>query len=455
MSEHKRTARRDPAQTAAEEQARSGAKMTLTPLKDGTRRLTDLKLGDENKRYWHKNEKDETVWEAFPEVVTLPDCVSVIGHLRCPILGEIVLPPRVREIDDLAFGIEIYTSDEVQHYALHTVHLSQGLRRIGWRAFYNCHNLDGVHLPKGLAEIDEDAFRTCSSLSRITIPESVDYIAKYAFAFCSSLEKVVFREGCTALGEGVFRGDKALRTVLLPATLTAVCYGCFEDCESLTALDLPESLTDLFAYAFKNCRSLKSLCFKRTLNNRADAHKQSPFTGCESLTEIRLEKGVSSAAWLPAAPALLRYTVPADHPTMCEEDGVLYSKDKKQILRVPGGYVGEFTLPRGVTVIAQNAFRGCEKITEVILPSSLVRIEEDAFLGCASLRSIDLPGKLTEVGARAFADCRSLTHAHISGSVRLVEEDAFRGCNDLTNLTVSPQNRTYKAEGGKLVKIEN
>lgn len=452
MSEHKHTARRDPAEAAATERARTEGRMELTPLPDGSYRVSRLKLGDENKRYWHKNEKGETVWEAFPETVTLPDCVSEVGYLCCPNLGEIVLPPSVREIGDLAFGIEIYTGDAVQHYALHTVHLSQGLRRIGWRAFYNCHALDGVHLPKGLEEIEEDAFRTCTSLTRITVPESVGYIATRAFAYCSSLEKVILREGVTALHEGAFCGDGALRTVILPQTLRAICYGCFENCASLAKIDLPEGLTDLFAYAFKNCRALKRLTFRRALNNREDAHRKSPFLGCESLIEIRLEKEVETVAWLPAAPALMRYTVPTDHPTLRAEGGVLYSKDKKQLLRVPAGLCGEFSVPRGVEVIAENAFRGCDKITEVALPSTLIRIGDAAFRGCSALRSIDLPGKLTEVGARAFADCTSLTSVHISGSVKEIGEDAFVGCSALTDLTVSPGNPRYTAESGKLQK---
>ena len=450
MSEQKRNTRRDPAEVAAEEAARADGKMTLTPLPDGTYRASHLKIGEENKRYWHKNEKGETVWHAAEGCVTLPDCVSVVCHLNCPMLGEIVLPPSVREIDDLAFGIELCTGDEVEHYALHTVHLSQGLRRIGWRAFYNCHNLDGVHLPKGLAEIEEDAFRTCTSLSRITIPESVGYIATHAFAFCSSLEKVVFRDGATTLNEGAFRACRALRTVILPKTLTALCYGCFEDCEKLAELELPESLCDLFAYAFKNCRSLKTLTFKRTLNEREDAHGKSPVLGCESLTEIHLEKEGASVAWMPAAPALVRYTVAPDHPTLRSENGVLYSKDKKTLLRVPAGFIGEFSVPRGVTVVAKNAFRGCDKITAVILPSTLLRIEENAFSDCTSLQSIDLPGKLTAVGARAFSGCASLAAAVISGSVSEIGEAAFDG---KATVTVSPQNRRYKAEGGKLVKI--
>ena len=427
--------------------------MNLTPLPDGTYRMTDLKFGDPNKRYWKYDERGAIVWEAHPDVVTVPDNVSVIGWLHCPILGEIVLPPSVSKLEDLAFSAEFFSGDTYEWYALHTVHFSQGLKSIGYRAFYSCRELDGVRLPKGLVEIEEDAFYICHSLSRITIPGSVEYIGKRAFGKCTSLEKVIFHNGIRRIGGSVFAEDTRLRDVILPESLERIGDSAFLGCSSLADIDIPDGLEEIGGNAFCDCVSLSSFHFKRDLKNAEELHRRTPFSGCSSLRAFYLDKAVTRADWLPSAPMLEEFKIPADHPHFVTVGGVLYSKDKKTLLRVPTARAGEFTVPRGVNAIAPSAFRGCDGITEVILPSTLLTVGNNAFAGCKSLRSIDLPNKLTEVGGGAFSNCSALTRVHISGSVRRVGTDAFDGCTALSEITVSPQNRFYLAQGKKLIPL--
>ncbi|MBR2650456.1 MAG: leucine-rich repeat domain-containing protein [Clostridia bacterium] len=426
--------------------------MTLIPLPDGTYRMCDLKIGDPNKRYWQYNERGHIEWQADGTVVTVPDLVSTVGRLRCPMLGEVILPPSVREIDELAFGAEFYSGDTYEWYALHTVHFSQGIERIGYRAFYNCKNLNGVHLPKGLREIGEGAFGICLSLSRITIPESVERVGYRAFALCKSLSEVIFRDGLEAIGGEVFADDKRLSHVVLPKTLLRIGPRCFAGCESLAEIELPESLCELWDGAFSGCVSLGSLTFGRDLLCDERIHKESPFLGCTALSKICLEDAVRRADWIPAAPALTEFKVSRGHPEFSVVDGALYSKDKKTLLRVPGGISGEYSVPRGVTAIADNAFRGCGGISEVRLPSTLLTIGKRAFAECTSLCSIDIPGKLTDIGEGAFLDCKALTRVHISGSVCHIGEGALLGCDALAELTVSLENKHYRADGCKLLR---
>ena len=196
---------------------------------------------------------------------------------------------------------------------------------------------------------------------------------------------------------------------------------------------------------------MTSFHFKRDLSNAEEMHKETPFEGCSSLKEYYLDYGVTRADWLPSAPALISINVPADHPLFTAIDGVLYSKDKRTLLRVPTGYAGEFILPRGVYTIAPNAFRNCSKITEVILPSSLQKIDTGAFLGCSSLRSVNFPGRLTEVGDKAFEGCTELARVHISSSVQRIGEGTFAGCPALRDISISPENKAYRLEGEKIM----
>ena len=427
--------------------------MTFTPLPDGTYRMSALTVGEPNRRYWEKNERGDIVWQAHPEPFTVPDGVSVIGHLRCPILGEIILPEGVTRIDDLAFGAEFYASDTYEYYALHTVHLSQGLREIGYRAFFGCRALDGVHLPKGLTDIESEAFYGCRSLSRITIPESVTHLGHGAFKNCSALREVIFRGELEALNGYTFENAASLVRVLLPKGLRAIVYACFRGCTALTDLTLPDTLEEIHGAAFENCTSLTSLRFCRDLESGERMRREPPFAGCTALTEFFLESSVRRADWLPTAPALTAIRVSPDHPTFVSIDGVLYSKDKRTLLRVPGGLTGPFTVPRGVTAIAPYALCGCTGITAVSLPSSLRTVGEGAFRGMTALTALSLPGKVSEVGKEALADCTALTALHLPGSVCRIGEELLRGCAALTSLTVSPANRHYRAEGTRLIPL--
>ena len=211
--------------------------------------------------------------------------------------------------------------------------------------------------------------------------------------------------------------------------------------------------TELGEYAFEGCKALTSFRFRRDLENKEEMHSKTPFKDCTVLTEFYLDNAVTRADWIPSAPALKSINVAADHPHFKSVDGVLYSKDKKTLLRVPSGIVGEFTVPRTVTSIGSNAFRGSRGITEVILPSSVTTVGDGAFADCAALGSIDLPGKLTEVGKGAFRNCTSLSHIHVSGSVRHIGDGAFDGCKAIESITVSPENKYYRAEGTKLIAV--
>ena len=451
MSENKkRNSKTDPAAIAAEERELAQGKATLIPLEDGTYRMVRLKLGDDNKRHWEMDENGNAVWHPWSETVYIPDGVSEIGQLSCPILGSVVIPPSVRELDDLAFGVENYSGETPNRYALHTVIFSQGLRRIGYRAFFNCRDLDGVRLPKGLREIGEDAFCFCRSISDITVPETVEGVEQRAFGYCSDLKKAVFRDGCRWLGGMAFAYCNGLDTVILPKTLVFIGSECFLNCASLKEIDRPESVKKIYSGAFKGCVSLKSFTFKSCLENVEDLLLHTPFAECDELTVFELGNNVTNAEWLPSAPKLQEIRVGKDHPAFTSGDGVLYSKDKKTLVRVPSGKSGEFTVPRGVAAIAPHAFHECVDITEVTFPSTLTSIGEGAFCRCYSLRSIEITGKVKSVGALAFEECSGLTGAHISHSVSYIGECAFYGCDALKEITVSPQNARYTVVDGKI-----
>ena len=72
-------------------------------------------------------------------------------------------------------------------------------------------------------------------------------------------------------------------------------------------------------------------------------------------------------------------------------NGVLYTKDMKQLVYVPNAYEGNLTVPETVTNIHTGALQDCRKLTEItFLASEFFSIYGEMFKGCVSLKAINV-----------------------------------------------------------------
>lgn len=71
---------------------------------------------------------------------------------------------------------------------------------------------------------------------------------------------------------------------------------------------------------------------------------------------------------------------------------------------------GDVVLPNGITHIAENAFKDCNKITSLTIPNSVQRIGLNAFEGCTSLNELVFPkAYVTMIGGKKFIGSLILT----------------------------------------------
>ena len=77
------------------------------------------------------------------------------------------------------------------------------LKRIEYRTFKNCYNLENIKLPEKLEYIGKQSFEG-SYLKEVTIPESVSFIGDNAFNFYS-LKTVYVVEGHEEIVKGSIR----------------------------------------------------------------------------------------------------------------------------------------------------------------------------------------------------------------------------------------------------------
>lgn len=112
---------------------------------------------------------------------------------------------------------------------------------------------------------------------------------------------------------------------------------------------------------------------------------------------------------------LVKYDVSPDNPHYSSEDGVILSKDKTVLVRVPAGKEGTYTTPKGVKRIAYEAIRHTTKLTEVEVGEGVEEIERSG-----------ISGKLD-----------SLTNIVVSQSVTQIQDAAFSGpFNALVSITL-------------------
>ena len=119
-----------------------------------------------------------------------------------------------------------------------------------------------------------------------------------------------------------------------------------------------------------------------------------------------------------------------------DEFGVKYSKDWKRLLKAPESLSGKYSIRKGVKVIGNGAFWGCESLVNINIPNSVTTIGHSAFVSCDSLTSINIPNSVTTIGDLAFWGCYSLTNINIPNSVTMIGDSAFASCDSLTSITI-------------------
>lgn len=96
-----------------------------------------------------------------------------------------------------------------------------------------------------------------------------------------------------------------------------------------------------------------------------------------------------------------------------------------------------FSLPKTITTIGQDAFTTCRNLkSSLYLPSSVTAVNSYAFEYCTSLRFVSMNG-CTEIGYRVFSECDSLQAVSASVNITSIGSYAFYGCDSLTGLTMT------------------
>ena len=119
-----------------------------------------------------------------------------------------------------------------------------------------------------------------------------------------------------------------------------------------------------------------------------------------------------------------------------EYDGeAVYTNDKKRLVYCMSQETS-FTIPEGVEVIGEMAFRGKKALKNVIIANSVKEIEHDAFYDCDELDNIYVPAGVKIVRSYAFAECDKLKKVTFAGTPEKVGRHTFDDCDQLHDIIV-------------------
>ncbi|MCQ2189083.1 MAG: leucine-rich repeat domain-containing protein [Paludibacteraceae bacterium] len=197
-------------------------------------------------------------------------------------------------------------------------------------------------------------------------------------------------------------------------TVTSIGEDAFDSSEEIVSkvksVVLPNTLKNIEGWAFSYFESLESISIPASVTSIGDA----VWSDCKKLTNIDVD---------------------ANNPNFTSVNGVLYNKEKTELLFCPNGIKGEFEIPSSVTKIRNNAFDGCKNLTLITIPSSVTSIGGRVFEYC---RNADV------VIDNSPENIKFYNITWIDDVERVVEEvdyentDAFYDCNSVKWTKWSP-----------------
>ncbi len=239
-----------------------------------------------------------------------------------------------------------------------------------------------VVVPDGVTSISGIAFEGRTDITSVTIPASVtflflesDVVWMGPFYGCDSIAEVIVDPGNSTFAsvDGVLY-SKDMKTLLYcPPKLTP----------NEGKLVIPDGVTTIHknvAFHDKN-DNIVSIAVPASVTSIPIY----PFSGCKKLSEISVNR---------------------DNAAYTSVDGVLYTKDMKELITYPAGKPSAtFTAPSGVTIIRNSAFSDCKSLTDIKLQDGVKEIKGSAFGGCTSLASLTIPSSVKEIYYAFNDDC--------------------------------------------------
>lgn len=337
--------------------------------------------------------------------ITIPETVKEIGNNSFKECRDLVTL-NLGGVERIGTSCFYYPGADFQK-ALKSVDLSN-VKYIGNNSFVNFPNLTSVELSPELESLGTGCFQGCSKVE-LEFPED----SRYAV-----IDNIVYE--CNGTGadkqpvsllmlQPNFKGAD----ITLPATVTSIANRAFEGNTNLRTIDLGNVQT-VGNYTFMNCKNLTTVMGSENIVNLGS----SAFSGCTSLNSFTIGTGCTAdaaaiAKALEGCTGLQSFVVEEGNPNCRGEDGVLFNKEGTTLVSYMCDNKAEYSVPAGVTTIADGAFNNVgSTLRDLTIGNDVTTVGKgkDLFLrnGASSLEHLTLGSKVESIGNMAFYNCANI-----------------------------------------------
>ncbi len=336
---------------------------------------------------------------------------------------------------------------------------------IGERAFSG-KDIISVRLPVSVKYIKTSAFQNCSKLVKVDFSNGIEKIYGSAFLNCTSLTGVEFPDSLKNIGKSAFQGCSMLSSATFPDNISDIAQDAFTN-----TFWLDNFPTTGIVYAGKFAYTYRGRCPETLIFDEGTLGVSSSFFtsyNSEKLVNIEIPASVNNfkTASLGECSILENINVNSKSNTYYSKDGILYTKNKKNLLAYTRGRTADsFDVPEGVTSIScfhndnvekvylpttmktikKEAFFGCYRLNYVSLNEGLTTIGDSAFENCAYMNTLVLPNTVTSLGARVCYNCEVLTELVLPNGLTEIKDGAFGACARLKTVNISSGLRSIGA----------
>lgn len=357
--------------------------------------------------------------------ITLPNKLTTIGNYafyNCQNLNDVTLPSTVTGIGNYAF----YKCSNMKEVIFEE---DSKLEQIGDDAFSYCTLIEEISIPEGVTDID-GCFDYCDNLRIIDIPSTVSDIPSYSFKnkYTRSQIITVYNENPTIKGWAFTNPSFGKTIVRCNSSATEIInwangYGYFH----YNLMDLDED--DIkFLYVINEDNEV---IIENYIGDEENVVIPSQIEGY-TVTGIARCDGTYKSLSIPStvkaigsifSSNLENIYVDTENQNFTSKDGVLFSKNEKELICYPmGKKEASYSIPEGTTLIGGN--------TSVVVGST--RYTPKSFNGNMYLKSLYIPFSVTRIDSYSIS-----------------------GMENLSEIIVDDENQNYVVKDNILYKINN
>ena len=225
-----------------------------------------------------------------------------------------------------------------------------------------------------------------------------------------------------------------VKYLTLPNSITSILNAAYIELYDLEEITLSENLEEIPSHMFACCDNLKVLNFRSSSKIKKIGERA--FFECTALKKIQLPTSLETIEDEAFAGCTNLEEITYGSSSKIKEIGAKAFADCSSLVKIntnSAAGILSSTLPKGVKMIKDGAFRGCA-FTNFVFPDELYEIGESAFSGCSNLSKVALPEKAYSIGSSAFANCTNIEIIYLPSTMISIGNSAFSNCNKISRI---------------------